>query len=108
MDFVSPEIICSNLNLMIPNAEIWHFGILQSSVHMIWTKTFCGRLESRYRYSKDIVYNNFIWCKPTDEQRKKIEQTAEKILQVRKKYLSNAPESPTTLAKRFARRSQGK
>ena len=81
------------------NVSLFHFGVLESSVHMAWTKAVCGRLTSRISYSNLLVYNNFVWCKPTDEQGKKIEQTAEKIiLQVRKKHLSNAPESPTTLA----------
>lgn len=53
---------------------------------MIWTKTFCGRLKSDFRYSKDVIYNNFIWCECSEVQRKKICETAQKILDVRKKY----------------------
>ena len=53
---------------------------------MAWMRTVCGRLKSDFRYSKDIVYNNFIWCEPSESQRKKIEQTAQKILDVRKNY----------------------
>ena len=86
IDFVSPEIISSNANLIIPNAELFHFGILSSSVHMAWTKTVCGRLESRIRYSGSVVYNNFVWCECSEVQREKICETAEKILDVRKKY----------------------
>ena len=59
--FITPDILCSNLVKLIPNASLFHFGILTSSVHMAWTRAVCGRLEMRYRYSKDIVYNNFPW-----------------------------------------------
>ena len=86
MDFVSPEIVASNANTIIPNAEIYHLGVLTSSVHMAWLKFIGGKLESRYRYSVSVVYNNFVWCSPTAEQKNKIEQTAQKILDVRKKY----------------------
>ena len=86
MGFFDENFIASDANLIIPDAELYHFGILESSVHMIWTKTFCGRLESRYRYSKDIVYNNFIWCEPTEKNIKKISATAQKILDCRKNY----------------------
>ena len=84
--FVSPEIICGNANLLIPNATLYHFGVLTSNVHMAWMRAVCGRLEMRYRYSNDIVYNNFPWCNPTDEQRAKIEQTAQAILDARALY----------------------
>jgi len=98
MDFLSAEIKVTDAVQIIPDAELYHFGVLQSSVHMAWTRAVCGRLESRYRYSKDIVYNNFVWCKPTENQRKKIELTAQNILTVRKTYLSDAQICPTTLA----------
>ena len=55
MDFLSAEIKVTDAVQIIPDAELFHFGILTSSVHMIWTKTFCGRLESRIRYSKDVI-----------------------------------------------------
>lgn len=64
--FVSEEIIASDSVQIIPNATIYHFGVLTSNVHMAWMRTVCGRLKSDYRYSKDIVYNNFPWCNPTD------------------------------------------
>ena len=86
MGFMSPDVICSNANLMIPNASLYHFGILESNVHMAWMRAVCGRLEMRYRYSNDIVYNNFPWPKPTEEQKVKIEQTAQAILDARAKY----------------------
>ncbi len=72
--------------LIIPDATIYDFGILTSNVHMAWTRVVCGRLKSDYRYSKDIVYNNFPWCNPTDEQKKKIEKTAQAILDARALY----------------------
>ena len=84
--FVTPDVVASNLVLIIPNASLYHFGVLTSSVHMDWMRAVCGRLEMRYRYSADIVYNNFPWPDPTDAQKAKIEQTAQAILDVRAKY----------------------
>jgi hypothetical protein len=83
---MTPDIFCSDLVFIIPNATLYHFGVLTSNVHMAWMRAVCGRLEMRYRYSKDIVYNNFPWCTPTDEQKAKIEQTAQGILDARKLY----------------------
>ena len=84
--FLAPETIASNLVLIVPNASIYHFGILTSNVHMAWMRAVCGRLEMRYRYSVTIVYNNFPWPTPTDEQKAKIEQTAQAILDARALY----------------------
>jgi hypothetical protein len=84
--FMTPDIICGDANNMIPNAERFHFGILISNVHMAWTRAVCGRIKSDYRYSNDIVYNNFPWPTPTEEQRGKIEQTAQGILDARALY----------------------
>jgi len=84
--FVKPEIICGNANLLIPNATLYHFGILTSNVHMAWMRVVCGRIKSDYRYSNDIVYNNFPWPTPTEEQKTKIEQTAQAILDARALY----------------------
>lgn len=84
--FVSPEIIVNDAVQIIPEATLYHFGILMSNVHMAWTRTVCGRIKSDYRYSKDIVYNNFPWCNPTDAQKAKIEKTAQAILDARAKY----------------------
>ena len=66
MGFLSQNDLSSNLVLIIPSATLFHFGILESSVHMAWMRAVCGRLKSGYRYSKDIVYNNFPWpvCTP--------------------------------------------
>lgn len=74
--FMSPNEIASNLVFVVSNATLYHFGILTSSIHMAWLRTVGGRLESRYRYSKDVVYNNFVWCEPSDKKRQAIEQTA--------------------------------
>ena len=82
--FLSPECIASDANIVIPNAGLYEFGILSSNVHMAWVRMVCGRLEMRYRYSNDIVYNNFPWPNPTAEQRKRIEATAQAILDARK------------------------
>lgn len=72
--------------VIIPDGNIYEFGILTSNVHMAWVRTVCGRLESRYRYSKDIVYNNYPWPDPTPEQKTKIEKTAQGILDARAKF----------------------
>ena len=86
MGFLDSKFIAVNTALIIPNAGLYEFGVLTSSIHMAWMRAVGGRLEMRYQYSKDIVYNNFIWCKPNENQRKKIEETAQKILDVRGKY----------------------
>ncbi|MDD6890963.1 MAG: N-6 DNA methylase [Bacteroidales bacterium] len=86
MGFLEPGTLASNLVLLIPNATLYHFGILTSSVHMAWMRAVCGRLKSDYRYSKDIVYNNFPWPVPTPEQRSRIEKTAQSILDARAAY----------------------
>ena len=86
MGFMTPDIMCSNLVKIIPEATLYHFGILTSNVHMAWMRTVCGRLKSDYRYSKDIVYNNFPWPDATDVQRQQIEKTAQAILDARELY----------------------
>ncbi|MBR0544909.1 MAG: class I SAM-dependent DNA methyltransferase [Treponema sp.] len=86
LGFLDDSTISTNLNLIIPDATLYHFGILTSNVHMAWMRAVAGRLEMRYRYSKDIVYNNFPWCNPTEEQKAKIEETAQSILDARAKY----------------------
>ena len=84
--FVTPDIIVNNAVLIIPNASIYHFGIMTSNVHMAWMRAVCGRIKSDYRYSKDVVYNNFPWPSTTDVQKAKIEQTAQAILDARALY----------------------
>ena len=86
MGFLGKETISTNLNIIIPNATLYHFGVLTSNVHMAWMRTVCGRLKSDYRYSKDIVYNNFPWPSPTPEQTAAIEQTAQMILDARAQH----------------------
>ena len=84
--FMSPAIIASNANTIVPDATLFHFGVLTSNVHMAWMRVVCGRLKSDYRYSGSVVYNNFPWPTPTEEQKAKIEQTAQAILDARAKY----------------------
>ena len=86
LGFMDGNTIPTNSAVIIPNASLYHFGVLTSNVHMSWMRVVCGRLKSDYRYSKDIVYNNFPWCEPTAEQKAKIEQTAQAILDARAKY----------------------
>ena len=86
MGFVSPDIICGDANLLMPNVSLYHFGVLTSNVHNAWMRVVCGRLKSDYRYSNTVVYNNFPWPTPTDEQKKKIEETAQAILDARTLY----------------------
>lgn len=86
MGFMTAEVITNNSCSIIPNATLYHFGILTSNVHMAWMRTIAGRLKSDYRYSGNIVYNNFPWAEPTEEQKKKIEQTAQGILDARALY----------------------
>ena len=84
--FLNKDTIATNLVITIPNANLYHFGVLTSNVHMAWMRAVCGRLKSDYRYSKDVVYNNFPWPNPTDQQKAKIEQTAQAILDARRLY----------------------
>lgn len=86
MGFLDDNTIATNAAIIIPNADKYYFGILESNVHMAWLRAVCGRLKSDYRYSKDIVYNNFPWCNPTTEQKAKIEKTAQGILDARALY----------------------
>jgi len=86
MGFMPSEIIVNDSVQIIPDATLYHFGILESNVHMAWMRVVCGRLKSDYRYSKDVVYNNFPWPNPTEEQKAKIEQTAQAILDARALY----------------------
>ncbi|MBR2694546.1 MAG: hypothetical protein IKE69_10080 [Thermoguttaceae bacterium] len=83
---MKPDIISGDSVLLVPNATLYHFGVLTSSVHMAWTRVVAGRLKSDYRYSAQIVYNNFPWPEPTEEQKLKIEETAKGILDSREKY----------------------
>ena len=87
MEYVTAESsenkLFSNLVKLMPDATLYHFGVLQSMVHMVWTKGICGYKDFRPRYSTDIVFNNFPWPSPSDGIRRKIELTAKTILDVR-------------------------
>ena len=84
--FMLPDNISSDAVQIVPNATVFHFGVLTSNVHMAWMRAVCGRLKSDYRYSKEIVYNTFPWPEPTESQKRRIEETAQGILDVREKY----------------------
>lgn len=86
MGYMTKDIICGDANCLLPNANLFYFGVLMSNVHNAWIKVVCGRIKSDYRYSNTIVYNNFPWCDPTPEQKAKIEQTAQAILDARALY----------------------
>ena len=83
MGFVGPETLCSDLVFLIPNASLYHFGVLQSQFHNAWMRTVAGRLKSDYRYSGSIVYNNFVWPEPTESQREEVERCAQAVLDAR-------------------------
>lgn len=84
--FMDKDTIASDLVFLIPDAGLYEFGVLMSNVHNSWMRLVAGRLKSDYRYAKDIVYNTFVWCNPTAEQKAKIESTAQGILEARKLY----------------------
>ena len=86
MDYLSANIIPGDKLFCMQGATLFHFGILTSNVHMAWMRAVCGRLKSDYSYSNTIVYNNFPWPEVTVEQKAKIEQTAQAILDARTKY----------------------
>lgn len=86
MEVLRPEIIPGDKLFMLPDANLYHFGILTSNVHMAWMRTVTGRLKSDYSYSNTVVYNNFPWPTSTEEQKAKIEETAQAILDARALY----------------------
>ena len=92
MDFCSKEIISHNSALIIPNATLYEFGVLESKMHMTWMRTIAGRLESRYRYSAKLVYNNYPWPDANEQQKQSIATAAQKVLDAR------AEEPESTLA----------
>lgn len=95
--FMQPEDgLCSDLLKLFPDAELWHFSVLTSSVHMVWVKTVCGRLKMDYRYSTELVYNNFPWPQDVDSKLKQqMEAAAQGILDAR------TQENGTTLAQLY-------
>lgn len=86
MGFIESETFCSNLVRLIPNAELFHFGVLHSQMHNAWMRTVAGRLKSDYRYSGGVVYNNFVWPSPSEGQRAAIEAASEEVLAARAEY----------------------
>jgi hypothetical protein len=86
LGFLSCDVIAADSCLTIPNATIYHFGVLTSAMHMEWMRQVCGRLESRYRYSNTLVYNNFPWANPTPAQIKNIEEKAKGVLDARAQF----------------------
>jgi len=87
MGFIDKNTISTNGNLIMPDANLYHFGILMTTMHMAWVKTLCGRLKSDFRYSKDNVYNNFPWPEnPSEKQIKTIEEKAQNVLDVRASF----------------------
>ena len=78
--------LASDAVQIVPDATLYDFGILTSNVHMAWMRTVAGRLEMRYRYSAQIVYNNFPWPEVTEDQKDKISKTAQAILDARALY----------------------
>jgi len=86
--FFTPDNIVHDSCSCIPDATVYHFGVLTSEMHMAWVRQVCGRLESRFRYTKDIVYNNFPWpLKVTEKQKEVVEKKAQTVLDTRQKYL---------------------
>jgi hypothetical protein len=86
MGYLAPDFLCSNLVKIVPNATLYHFGVLTSGAHNAWTRAVCGRLKSDYRYSKDIVYNNFPWPDASDGQKAEVEKLARAVLDARAKF----------------------
>ena len=86
IDYLDVSVISGNKLYIIPGANLYHFGVLTSCVHMAWTRAVCGRLGTGYNYSGIVVYNNFPWPTSNEKQKSKIEKTAQKILDVRAKF----------------------
>ena len=83
--FLSADVIAGD-TIIVPDATVYHFGVLESVVHMAWMRVLCGRMKSDYRYSGTLIYNNFPWPWPGNQLMKKIEQTAQSILDARALY----------------------
>ena len=86
LGFLPSKVIAGDSTLIIRGAELYHFGVLTSLIHNLWAQTVCGYLGTSYRYSKDVVYNNFIWSSVTARQRRQIEKSAQEILDVRAEF----------------------
>jgi hypothetical protein len=85
-EILPSDVIAGDSLCLIPDITLYYFGVITSNVHMAWVRAVCGKLETRYRYSSNIVYNNFPWPSPTPEQKSRIEQTAQGILDARALY----------------------
>ena len=90
MGFLDESVMCGDALQVIPDATLYHFGVLESLVHMSWMRIVAGRLEMRYRYSSSLVYNCFVWPSVSDEQRERISRTARGILEARGKYADSS------------------
>ena len=86
MDVIGADAIAGSKLFLIPSIGLFSFGILTSNVHMSWVRTICGRLKSDYSYASNVVYNTFPWPTPTPDQKARIEQTAQGILDARALY----------------------
>jgi len=87
MAYMPSKVIASNKIQMVPNASSYVFGVLTSLMHMVWTKSVCGRLESRISYSNTIVYNNFPWPRePSTKNKKLVEKRAQKVIDIRAEF----------------------
>ena len=85
--FISPSVVANGSSLIVPSAGLYHFGILTSTMHMTWMRHVCGRMKSDYQYSNSLVYNNFPWpTSPTPNQKTKIEQAAQAVLDAREQF----------------------
>ncbi|MCJ7447189.1 MAG: N-6 DNA methylase [Bacteroidales bacterium] len=90
LSFFTKDNIINNTASLIANSSIYHFGIISSIMHMTWVKYVCGRLKSDFRYSNELVYNNYPWPNPTKKQYKLVENTSQKIIEVRKEFKNNS------------------
>jgi restriction-modification enzyme MmeI-like protein len=87
--FLTPEVLCGDKLRLIANADLYHFGIITSLMHMEWMRYVTGRLKSDYQYSAKIVYNNYPWPEPSDKQKQEIEVKAQAVLDARNQFLSS-------------------
>ena len=88
MAFLTKDDIANNSCSLIPNAGLYHFGVLMSDMHMVWMRAICGRIKSDYRYSNNLVYNNYPWPDIDDDRAKRIAEAAKEVLVARSKYNS--------------------
>jgi hypothetical protein len=84
--FLTADTISSDACVLLPNATLYHFGMLNSTMHNAWLRAVCGRLESRYRYSNTIVYNNYPWPTPSPAHQAAIEAAAQSVLNARAQH----------------------